>query len=289
MANDLNSLEDFFKGIRSRYTPEYLAQLERDCYEDDRHYPENFSNWYPHIKSFGTFNHAEIISNQIFTLDECHIMQEEENKNSVDWEKWLKILAPTLSKMKPHVLYSIKNGTFSNKFNFASCVTTKMELAQNLWDINYASHTLDTGGYTELVVRELIPYDSRDIPTIYNGMPLREEVRVFYNMDTKAIEYMVDYWDYDYCADSIRDKTDKIIFDWFHTESDHHTKLEMVMATISDNINTLKFDASLKGIWSIDFMYDAKTAEIYLIDMARGFRSAYWNVDKLTYSTRKKK
>ena len=139
------------------------------------------------------------------------------------------------------------------------------------------SHLYDTQGYTELVVREYIPYDSKQIATIYNGMPLREEVRVFYNMDNQKIEYMVDYWDYEYCKDSLHSKTDKIIFDWFHNETFHQSKLEMVKSIISENINTLKFNKALTGIWSIDFMYVEENHEIYLIDMARGFRSAYWN------------
>ena len=49
---------------------------------------------------------------------------------------------------------------------------------------------------------------------------------------------------------------------------------------IENKINTLKFDDKLKGIWSIDFM-QSDTGKIYLIDMARGFRSAYWDPNKL--------
>ena len=29
----------------SRFTPEYMEELSHKCYEDDRNYPENFSNW----------------------------------------------------------------------------------------------------------------------------------------------------------------------------------------------------------------------------------------------------
>ena len=71
----------------------------------------------------------------------------------------------------------------------------------------------------------------------------------------------------------------------------HRERLQELEDIIYDNIHTLKFDGELKGIWSIDFMYvdDASSySGLWLIDMARGFRSAYWNVDKLTYSTRKK-
>ena len=35
-------------------------------------------------------------------------------------------------------------------------------------------------------------------------------------------------------------------------------------------------------------MYDRWTNKIYLIDMARGFRSAYWDINKLSSLTREK-
>ena len=135
------------------------------------------------------------------------------------------------------------------------------------------SSMYETGGYTELVVREYIPCDLDHTITIYNGMPLRTEVRVFYNMDTKEIEYMVDYWDYDYCSKHITKLNDKLLFDLFHNKSNipltnHSIELNKVMKFIEDNISALKIEG-LKGIWSIDFMYDRDLNNVYLIDMAR--------------------
>ena len=48
---------------------------------------------------------------------------------------------------------------------------------------------------------------------------------------------------------------------------------------ISKNIDTLKIEG-LEGIWSIDFLWEEKSNNIYLIDMARGFKSAYWDEKK---------
>ena len=270
-------LDKLLSKVSKQFTPEYFEELTKKCYIDDREYPENFSNWYKHIIDFGNFKHADIISNQIFTLEDIKVMQETDNINKVNWNKINKILKPSLDKMNSNKLYNIKNGCYSNKFNFNTSIASKENLAKQLWKINYQSTMYDTGGYTELVVREYIPYDHLNMVTIYNGMPLREEVRVFYNMDEKKIEYMVDYWDYNYCRNSLNSKTDKIIFDWFHKETNHQSKLEMVRTIITENINTLKFDKTLTGIWSIDFMYIEETHEIYLIDMARGFRSAFYD------------
>ena len=268
------------------YSEEELKDIAKQCYEDDRAYPENFSNWYPHIRSFGKFNHSKIIATQIFTFEETEFLHKEDDINKVDWNRVTEILRPTLDRLKPHIIYSIKNGAFSNKFDFSTCMTSKEELAKNLWKINYYSTMYDTGGYTELVVREILPYClDVDNPTIYNGMPLREEIRVFYNMKTKKIEYAVDYWDYDYCRDNLRSISDGIVFDWFHNiygtrKIKHSKKVKELITRIDSMIGGLKFDGKLDGIWSIDFLWVKETDDIYLIDMARGFRSAYWNAKK---------
>ena len=290
--NSAISEEQFTKTLNqwsSRYTPEYLEELSKKCYEDDRNYPENFSNWYNHIVDFGNFRNANVISNQIFTYEETEIMRETDIMDKVDWDKINLILKPTLDVMENREVYSIKNGAFSNKFDFMTSLASKKDLAKQLWMINYNSAMYDTGGYTELVVREYIPFDSYKIPTIYNGMPLREEIRVFYNMDTKQIEYMVDYWDYEYCEPNIRNKSDNIIFNWFHNKygdrkSNHNNMLEALKLQISKDIDTLKFDDKLKGVWSIDFMNVNDVEDykgIWLIDMARAHRSAYYDSAKL--------
>jgi hypothetical protein len=297
LSQELNSgsFEAFSKQIEqwaSKFTPEYMEQLSKDSYADDREYPENFSNWFPHIVDTGYFRCAKVISNQIFTYEETKVFRKTDVYNEVDWKALNDILKPTLDKMEPYKMYSIKNGCFSNKFDFKTCIANKNNLAEQLWKINYKSAELDTGGYTELVVRELIPCDKLEVPTIYNGMPLREEIRVFYNIDTHSIEYMEDYWKYKYCSPYMPNKADKIVFDWFHNKLktrkvQHRELLKQLEDIIWNNIDTLKFDETLKGIWSIDFMYvpDGPYKGIWLIDMARGYRSAYWNPDKLSVRT----
>lgn len=300
MSEDaVSKMRDIMDRFAKIYTPEYLAELSLRSYIEDREYPENFSNWYPHILNFGKFSNAEVISNQILTHGQVEILQETDDINNVNWDKCAEVFKPTLDVMKPNVIYSIKNGCFSNKFDFETCVTDKRDFVEKMWKINYASSMFETGGYTEVVVRKYIPSDPSKYLTIYNGMPLRTEVRVFYNMITKKIEYIKDYWDYDYCVDNIHNLTDKVAFNYFHNKmamsSDlvinlfrHEAELDKVKDFIIDNIETLRFDEELgkiEPIWSIDFMYDADTEDVYLIDMARGFRSAYWDVNLLSKET----
>lgn len=286
--NSAMSMEQFKFNLdkwSERFTPEYLEQLSKNSYNQDRAYPENFSNWYYHIIDFGAFKTPKVESLQVFTWEETELICKDDFFDNVNWNVVENILKPTLDKLNPHKYYHIKNGAFSNKFDFSTCVTTKKDLAKNFWKIQYQSALFDTGGYTELVVRELIPSNIYEIPTIYNGMPLREEIRVFYNMNTNKIEYMVDYWDYKYCREHINEKTDQIVFDWFHNQlggrtENHQDLVYEICQKIQSNIDTLKFDGVLDGIWSIDFMYVNETSDIYLIDMARGNRSAYWDIDK---------
>lgn len=293
---DFDKLEKMMLRERQKFTPEYFKEMALKSYNEDREYPENFSNWYPHIKDFGNFAHAEIISNQIFTFEEVETMQETDIIDKVNWNAINEILKPTLDKMENNRIYNIKNGCFSNKFDFKTCITNKQDLAKQLWKINYDSCMYSTGGYTELVVREQIPYNPNKYLTIYNGMPLRTEVRVFYNMETRKIEYIVDYWNYNYCKDNIYNLNDRVVFDAFHHQIttnepnivNHWMEFEDVSDEIKKHISTLEFDGELKGIWSIDFMYENETKKIYLIDMARGFRSAYWDFNKLTEETQKK-
>ena len=298
MKSDINetfsniNFQDILSTVKADLQNIDWEGMSKREYEQDREYPENFSNWYPYIKDTGTFAVADIVAHQIFTWEETEVFKETDMIEKVDWNKINKILKPTLDKLKPNTLYNMKNGCFSNKFEYDICTITKDTLAEKLWKLNYQSAMFETGGYTELVIREYIPDDTSHCLTIYNGMPLRTEVRVFYNMDTKEIEYIEDYWNYEYCRNNLYTLNDKLIFDIFHNKTNievtnHKIELDNVVQTIQDNINTLKFDKKLTGIWSIDFMYDRNTYEIYLIDMARGFRSAYWNIDKLKPETKK--
>lgn len=274
-------MQDMLSKIKNKFNNDFLEELAISSYKEDRNYPENFSNWYPLIKNTGYFKTANIINNQIFSFEEVEIMQETDNIDKVNWDKINKILKPTLDKLENNKLYSIKNGCFSNKFNFSTCVTNKSDLAINLWKLNYMSCMYETGGFTELVVRELIPYNKATTPTIYNGMPLRTEVRVFYNMNTQKIEYINDYWDYEYCFVNLDNLTDKLIFEWFSFNDNKDKELIYTVDYIYQYINTLKFDEKLQGIWSLDFMLckdcEEKYNGIYLIDMARGSRSAYYD------------
>jgi len=120
MKNNNIDIVKLMENINIKYTPEYFKELSKKQYKEDREYPENFSNWYPHIKDFGQFKTTKVISNQIFTWQEAEAFQETDNIDKVDWNLLNIILKPTLNKMEDNKLYNIKNGCFSNKLSKSS-------------------------------------------------------------------------------------------------------------------------------------------------------------------------
>ena len=179
----------------------------------------------------------------------------------------------------------IKNGGFSDKYQFNLCTPgpDEVNIAMSLIHINYDALCFDADGITEVCIRELIPHNEKTTPCIYHGMPLRPEFRVFYDFDRHQPLYVVNYWDWDYCHDAIcRDYTDKIVYEAHYPKLlDQYNKYkdDVVKMVATD----MKSVSALKGIWSIDVMlcesqeYQKGYEGFWLIDMAVGYRSAYWN------------
>ena len=171
----------------------------------------------------------------------------------------------------------VKNGCFSNKYDFGNnCLLSAFDpemVLHHLKSIQSDSFQYDTFGNNTLVFREWIA-PAEGTPTIYNGMPLRPEIRLFYDFDRHQPLYDVNYWDWDYCHDRIaEDDHDKVVF-----ESYYPTLVELLTERWarykSRVMEALSHVEGLSGIWSVDFLLEEEA--IWLIDMAEGERSAYW-------------
>ena len=104
--------------------------------------------------------------------------------------------------------YFIKTGTFSSKFDFRNAKVTAgqevKELGSYLWYIQHQASQMASmlnnvclygvSTNNEWIVREFID-DAEDNPTIYNGLPLHTEYRVFVDFDTKEVIGINPYWD----------------------------------------------------------------------------------------------
>lgn len=209
-----------------------------------------------------------------------HIFMDKPDEDIEAIYKWVKEeLIPSIPNELRGLIF-IKNGAFSNKFDFSTCSIrcNILEIARSIAEINYASLMFDTGGNTEIVIRERIPFDESKTMTIYNGMPLRNEYRVFYDFDNRKVLYSANYWDWNYCHDAIsRNATDKLVYETIYNSlAEHyvHNK-EIVEKLVAHDMQNV----DLSGIWSIDVLED-ENGMFWLIDMALGYRSAYWNPEK---------
>ena len=188
--------------------------------------------------------------------------------------------------------YFIKTGTFSSKFDFRNAKVTKgqevSELGSYLWYIQsqanqMASHLNNKVIYgvssnNEWVVREFID-DKENNPTIYNGLPLHTEYRVFVDFDTEEVIGISPYWHPEVMKENFLDIGVSAPIQKQHDYINYINHEETLMKRYEENkdlvvseVSKLLKDCKLKGQWSIDIMQNG--SDFWLIDMARALESA---------------
>lgn len=244
--------------------------------------PNNFSQWFPKLeegkfaiekaglklpKSWW-FDVPEIVQKSWYAYD-SGMKYEEFNKYITDF-----VYSISFVFDENYVLFN-KNGTFSDKFNFDKCLSTKDTIKSHLMDINHNALVVGAGGIDEVVLREVIGYDSTTTPTIYHGLPFRPEFRVFYDFDNNKVLYICNYWDNEYYYDAIcRNATDKIVWDSYHHRVDE--LYEQYKKEVKAKVDLAMLGVHMTGRWSIDILRD-EGGMFWLIDMAQAEKSAYWN------------
>lgn len=188
--------------------------------------------------------------------------------------------------------YFIKNGVFSSKFDFRNAkVTTPQEVAelgQYLFYIHQQACQMASllnnksiygcGTTNEWIVREYIESPVKE--TIYMGLPLNTEYRIFVDFDTKKILSDNQYWDKEVMNKRFEenrnghDVHDAVTYNMAserlektYTENIGKVK-EMVQELLSKNIE-------MTGQWSVDIMQVENN--FYLIDMALAENSFYYD------------
>lgn len=234
----------------------------------------NFSQWFPQVENCGIRVPKSMFFNVPAEIQRLFYMDEDGAVEKID--AWLH--ENVVPKMAGARKYFLKNGAFSNKFDFKHCITGKLMLLADIIEINYTSLMYETGGIDEIVLREVIPTDERITPCIYNGMPLRNEFRVFYDFDKREMLYSVNYWDYDYCRPHLKARADAIIFDAMRTEMEavYRAKHVEVESLVAESMR----DVDMQGRWSIDVLLD-ELGVYWLIDMAVAEKSAYWREEDI--------
>ncbi len=195
-------------------------------------------------------------------------------------------------QLDPNKSYFIKTGTYSSKFDFRNCKVTSEkevgELGEYLLYIHQQANQMAgpmtlpkpiIGASTtnEWVVREYIE-DTENNPTIYKGLPLHTEYRVFVDFDNNSILGYTPYWHPEGMKQHFVSKAARDI----HAKHDYVTfeaHKNILMQRYDDNINSvikhikeLLPDVDLDGQWSIDIMQNGD--DFWLIDMATADMSA---------------
>ena len=198
--------------------------------------------------------------------------------------------------------YFVKTGTYSSKFDFrnAKVIGEKevTELGEYLMYINFQANSMahynlsserrqpsiyGVSTTNEWCVREYIK-DEDSAPTIYNGLPLHCEYRLFVDFDAKQVLAIHPYWDEEVMRKRFNEGPDKYepknLHDavTFEAYSDilrrkYNSSKELVALKMQELLQKTNID--LKGQWSVDIMKNGST--YWLIDMALAQNSAYYS------------
>lgn len=190
--------------------------------------------------------------------------------------------------------YFVKTGTYSSKFDFRNAhvhgAKEVRELGEYLAYIQYQAtmmagplvqpSTYGISTTNEWVVRDFIP-DKENNPTIYKGLPLHTEYRIFIDCDKDILLGFTPYWEPETMkkrfghgsdANSPHQMHDYVIYK-AHEETltdRFYASIDLVLQEIERIISKL----NLKGQWSLDVMQNG--SDFWLIDMALAENSAFY-------------
>ena len=188
--------------------------------------------------------------------------------------------------------YFVKTGTYSSKFNFRNAhvhgAKEVRELGEYLLFLNSqacvaasplclpAVYGMSTTN--EWVVREYIR-DKENNPSIYQGMPLHTEYRVFVDFDTDEILGMSPYWESEVMKDSLGNKKSRNDPHQIHDYTIFLMHEKTLLKRYEENKDRIEHqilelipDIRLTGQWSLDIMQNGE--DFYIIDMALAANSA---------------
>ena len=185
--------------------------------------------------------------------------------------------------------YFIKTGTYSSKYEFRNAHIHNPkeinEMGEYFLFLNHLTCSMASplnnrcfyGANTtnEWVVREYIK-DKENNPTIYNGLPLHTEYRVFVDFDTKEILGASPYWRSDVMKNEFKkvsspqERHDYVVYKMHEDilNQRYHESVQTVLAELKKVIPRIE----LTGQWSVDVMRNGN--DYYIIDMALAEHSA---------------
>lgn len=252
-------------------------QFYIDTIERDKHNRNMFSNWYPRIhnrienKFNVPYSYYFKLPYEIFKL--MTLGYKTTNIEEIDYVNDYFDKQRIEGKLS-YPLF-MKNGLFSNKFEYNNCIIlSKEEFYDKIYNIYYASLCVGAEPTTEIVLREIVP--TVYTHTIYDGTPMRVEYRAFVDFDNKKLIDVIDYW-HPTIVNTLFEDNDKRVFTIAkqYNQKIYDRNLGKVKEAIEDILkNTL---INLDGIYSVDFILDYRE-NLWLIDMALAKNSWGFNL-----------
>ena len=273
-----------------------ILDLDPFVYELLNHDPNTMSNWLFAIKEV-------VDKTQFFKIPKTRIIKVPlallQSTRVYDFRELSPLSLEIINRFACRVFdldlekdYFIKTGTFSSKFDFRNAKVTKgqevSELGSYLWYIQSQANQMASplnnkviygvSSNNEWVVREFID-DKEHNPTIYNGLPLHTEYRVFVDFDTEEVIGVSPYWHPEVMKENFLDIGVSAPVQKNHDYINYINHEETLMKRYEENkdlvvseVSKLLKDCKLKGQWSIDIMQN--DSDFWLIDMARASESA---------------
>lgn len=257
-------------------SPEGIQKRLMESYERSKENLENMSYWLPKIanSTIKGLSVLQIPETKIIPLD-------------FDWWRWLRSDRYTPEKIKEFNDYLVnelgnfrmgeslfmKTGIFSNKFTFS---TTTIEDNKTIGDkylaMFYQSMMVGADNTAEVVFRQNVK-DSEHRNTIYDGMPLRTEFRVFYDFDTHENVGVANYWHPEELNGYLKEEDKQSYAKGKEIILKDYERFKVYVA---EQVKIFMEGCSgLTGKWSVDVMKNGQ--DYWLIDMARMERSALVN------------
>ena len=273
-----------------------ILDLDPFVYELLNHDPNTMSNWLFAIKEV-------VDKTQFFKIPKTRIIKVPlallQSTRVYDFRELSPLSLEIINRFACRVFdldlekdYFIKTGTFSSKFDFRNAKVTKgqevSELGSYLWYIQSQANQMASplnnkviygvSSNNEWVVREFID-DKENNPTIYNGLPLHTEYRVFVDFDKEEIIGISPYWHPEVMKENFLDigvsapiQKNHDYINYINHEETLMKRYEENKSLVISEVSKLLKDCKLKGQWSIDIMQNG--SDYWLIDMARASESA---------------
>lgn len=260
-------MKDILSFLNIDMSPEAVAKRKEERFAEANRNPENMSYWLPKI--FDKFNKQSVL--QIPDTKIVKLSKEQ-------WE-WLtsdrytpesieKFDAELKSEINEFLEFGdlfMKTGVFSNKFNYTDTQINKEDtIGEKFLNMFYQSMVFGAANTAEVVVRINVP-NVENRTTIYEGMPLRTEFRVFYDFDEKKIVGVSNYWHPELMESRLQDED---LSGYLKEKDTIVNEYNALKGTVANQVALALSDVTdLTGRWSVDVMKNGE--EFWLIDMAR--------------------